>query len=355
VSHAWANGWQPRDLARFVQRQLGPLHAALCVAVVAAEARAYAGVAMPAHWRDQLVEVGAATPPARGVAYLQAAGRAADAVPTRTITSGIELLAVLQRLAVLPQLCPPPRDWGISRPRPDRRVSRHDPLVAKVRALLAKAESTEFPDEAEALTAKAQELITRHAIDDALLAADATSAVPAGRRIPIDEPYVSAKAQLLHAVADANRCQAIQSGALGFSTVMGFESDLDTVELLFASLLVQATRALAHEGRGVDGASARRPAFRRAFLYGFAAQIRRRLTEVVEQQVGDATRRHGPDLLPVLARREADVHHAVMHTFPHLVTKRVSFSDGAGWAAGSAAGRAALLSLDGDVAPGLTA
>ena len=50
--------------------------------------------------------------------------------------------------------------------------------VSKVQALIAKAESTEFPDEAEAFMAKAQELMTRHAIDLAMLDGES------GRREP---------------------------------------------------------------------------------------------------------------------------------------------------------------------------
>ena len=47
-----------------------------------------------------------------------------------------------------------------------RRPQGADPKITeRVRALLAKAESTTFPDEAEAFTAKAQELIAQHAID----------------------------------------------------------------------------------------------------------------------------------------------------------------------------------------------
>ena len=42
-------------------------------------------------------------------------------------------------------------------------------LAAKVRALLAKAESTTFEAEAEALFAKAHQLMVRNAIDEAVL------------------------------------------------------------------------------------------------------------------------------------------------------------------------------------------
>jgi hypothetical protein len=81
--------------------------------------------------------------------------------------------------------------------------------------LLAKAESTEFPEEAEALSARAQELMAKHSIDHALLAAQSGNRdKPAGRRLPVDNPYESPKATLLHAVAQANRCRSVwQKGA----------------------------------------------------------------------------------------------------------------------------------------------
>ena len=44
-----------------------------------------------------------------------------------------------------------------------------DAVLARIRQLLAKAESTTFEAEALAFTAKAQELMTRHAIDAALV------------------------------------------------------------------------------------------------------------------------------------------------------------------------------------------
>jgi hypothetical protein len=60
---------------------------------------------------------------------------------------------------------------------PDRR------MLDRVRALLAKAESTEFPKEAEALSARAQELMARHRIDRALLAALAARDEAVGRAV----------------------------------------------------------------------------------------------------------------------------------------------------------------------------
>ncbi len=90
----------------------------------------------------------------------------------------------------------------------------------RVRSLLAKAESTTFEEEADALTAKAQQLMARHSITAALLASDgggaAGSGGPSARRVGIDDPYEAPKALLLSSVAGANRCRTAWSSAFGF-------------------------------------------------------------------------------------------------------------------------------------------
>ena len=63
---------------------------------------------------------------------------------------------------------------------PDRRV------LDRVRGLLTKAESTEFPAEAEALTAKAQELMARHSIEQAMVEARCGASGP--RSAPTSVP-----------------------------------------------------------------------------------------------------------------------------------------------------------------------
>ncbi len=117
--------------------------------------------------------------------------------------------------------------------------------LARVRALLAKAEATEFPDEAETLSAKAQALMVRHSLREAIAdhARGRASAAEA-RRIWIDNPYVAAKVALVQAVAQANRCRTVWIKDLGCVVTVGAESDLDLVDLLATSLLVQASRAM---------------------------------------------------------------------------------------------------------------
>ncbi|POM23722.1 hypothetical protein BTM25_23430 [Actinomadura rubteroloni] len=226
-------------------------------------------------------------------------------------------------------------------PEAERRV------LGRVRALLAKAESTAFPAEAEALSARAQELMARYSLDRALLAGSAPAAgdAPVGRRIVVEGPYEGPKAVLLGVVAEANRCQAVWHRDLGLATIVGHPAELAAVELLFTSLLVQATAAMTHAGpRGDAPARTRIRSFRHSFLNAYAARIGERLRAAAEHAAGHAGTR--ADLVPALAARDAAVDRAVDTLFPGLVRGRArAVSNVAGWAAGRAA--ADLAGLDG--------
>jgi hypothetical protein len=212
-------------------------------------------------------------------------------------------------------------------------------VLRKVRALLAKAESTTFPEEADACSAKAQELMSRHRIDQ--LGEVGTG--PVGRRIWLDPPYVTPKAGLVSAVARANACRAVHLFGLDCVHLVGFPDDLEATELLFTSLLVQAGRAMAAAGSQVDGRGrSRTRSFRHSFLEGFAWRIGGRLAESNAAVTARATEGRG-DLLPVLARRDELVAMALHEAFPTLARRRTSLSNAAGWGAGtSAADRADL-------------
>ncbi|MFI0483628.1 DUF2786 domain-containing protein [Actinomadura sp. 9N215] len=272
------------------------------------------------------------------------------------VASAVELVHLLECLPRLPSMRPPPGTSGDggapSTDRPSASTASRDRarevdqrILGKVRALLAKAESTEFPEEAEALSARAQELMARHSIDHAVLAAETgDTGGPAGRRIPVDNPYDAPKAVLLTVVADANRCRAVWHRELGFSTVLGFPADLAAVEMMFTSLLVQATSAMVHAGprRDARGRSRTR-SFRHAFLNAYAARIGERLREAANRAAAGAG---GKDLLPVLAARDRAVEQAVDTMFPNLAKGRSgSVSNYEGWVAGRAA--ADLASLNG--------
>ena len=258
------------------------------------------------------------------------------------LTTVEDLACAIEVLALLLSLLPLPR-LGSAAPQP--RARSGDPrILEKVRALLAKAESTTFPDEAEALSAKAQELMARHAIDDAMVAHGSDEA-PTGVRMPVDDPYAAAKAALLHVVASANRCRAVWSKHLGFSTVLGFEADVVFVDVLYTSLLVQATSAMVAAGSQVDRhGRSRTRSFRQSFLLAYANRIGDRLRAAEGAGLAAAAEEYGEALLPVLADRSAAVDAALDAAFPGAVDRSMSVTNAAGWAAGKAAADLASLS-----------
>lgn len=229
----------------------------------------------------------------------------------------------------------------------DHQAGSTEKHLARVRALLAKAESTTFDEEADALTAKAQELISKHSLESLLAGAVREQSSGRGdvgtRDLVLHPPYVSAKASLAGAVAEANRCRCIFAPADNLVTLVGAPGDLAAVDLLTTSLLTQAEVAMRrHRSETPWDGSSRTKSFRRAFLLAFAARIRQRLLEADASAVTEAGDRDR--LLPVLTRHAADVDRRVRELFPSISkSRRTTVSNHAGWAAGrDAADRAQI-------------
>jgi hypothetical protein len=315
VAAAGERGWERATLGRYVRRRLGKAHGRVL---------------------DLLDD-------ATGDAFIDNVARRLRIGRAYALHHVIEILAFVSSLPPLPKLRSAERRRGGS--LVDGRI------LQRVRALLAKAESTTFPEEAEALTAKAQELMARYSIDRALLEATAgvsTDGV-SGRRLLIDDPYAKEKFLLLTGVADVNRCAAVWSKELGWATLFGADDDLDIVELLFTSLLCQASSALMAAGSSAEEPLARRArtkSFRQSFLVAYATRIATRLRRATETAAHEAATTHGSErLLPVLAARKTAADEAAEEAFPHLGRTRFSAHDPAGWAAGAAAADVADLNV----------
>jgi Protein of unknown function (DUF2786) len=214
-----------------------------------------------------------------------------------------------------------------------------DRLLERVRKLLAKAESPACtPAEAEAFTAKAAELIAKYGVDQALLAGADPSLDPVGDRIvTVQPPYSRDKAGLLGAVAIALRCKVVHLERRGTARVhlFGHRADLERVELLFTSLLVQAAHGLAAaEVPAFDHPAA----FRRSWLVGFTEAVRARLTATEQAAAASAP---GADL--VLVDRTVMVERRRDETYPKLTRLGPRRLAGTGRGQGYAAGRTADL------------
>ncbi len=123
-------------------------------------------------------------------------------------------------------------------------------MLTRIGGLLRQAESTDNEHEAEAFLAAAQRLATRSSIDLAVARAHIVGRerrpTPVQRMIPIGEPGkkgLRTYVQLFVAIAAANdvRCDVARTSTQVYA--YGFDSDIDTCEALYASLLVQMVRA----------------------------------------------------------------------------------------------------------------
>lgn len=364
VAAAWPRGWQPADVVHASRRSLTAGQVGAVVRGVREELATYARTTVDPRWWEQLdglVDVA----PAAG---RRAGGRRDLDPPDGSPEEHAALVGAtvfLERLPPLQVLGPLP---GQARHDDQPPTDVDDKLLTRVRRFLAQAEGTPYEEEAETFTAAAQSLMTRHRIDRAMLEAGdeqtRTRFGPGAVRLTVDRPYEQPKMLLLHVIAAANRCRALWNQPVGFATVVGHPADRRAVELLFTSLLVQATTAMHRESQARGGA-ARTRGFRSSFLSGFAARIGQRLDEASRATEDDVRTRvdaasadaptdgaprgaaAGDDRLAlVLRRRDEEVEQLVRDLFPHTVRSRSrTISDHAGWMHGRAAADRASLGV----------
>lgn len=252
-----------------------------------------------------------------------------------------------------------------------------DDITRKIQGLLRKAEGTDNENEAEAFYAKAQDLMLRYAIDEARLrdleGAQAAKAKPVKITVDFDWFYAQAKIRMISLIAKANRCKVIinpMAQRLDRKArqvyVIGYERDVENVQILFVSILLQATRAgkaeykvrlsakafdhaaepgwsgdyctVCHEpireGRSgfthkVEGQTK----FLTSFIYGYAETVGQRLMER-----NDAMRREDPTGMALVDLSRERVDEAVNEFFPSLGRGRKTSIRGTGWGAGQRAG-----------------
>jgi len=214
-------------------------------------------------------------------------------------------------------------------------------LIGRVRKLLAIAERTSNPNEADAFSRKAAELIAAHRIAPEQLRAAPPSELGVLELTLGRGAYVRGRLALLGAVARAHGCQVVfEQREVGTTAlVAGFRGDLLTTELLYHSLHTQAAGRMAGERRATPAATQQ---WRRAFLFGFADQIDTMLA------VAARTARHeahpSSAALPALRARERQVAEFARQRFGRVVAaRRPKAAVATGWDAGRQAAAVADL------------
>ena len=219
--------------------------------------------------------------------------------------------------------------------------TRRSAVARRIEALLAKAASTQFGEEAEACVAKAQELMARHVIDEASVRRATGGGDVVVRVVHAERPYASARSALLGAIARNNHCRLVlhETSARGQRcTLIGHASDVRHVERLFPVLSLHATQALFSADPGE-----RPKSYRHGFLIAYAHRIGERLRAANDVARAEAERATGASVGLVLVERWAEVDRTVRSEFPFLTRSWHQVTSTAGFAGGRAAADRAFL------------
>lgn len=208
--------------------------------------------------------------------------------------------------------------------------------IRRVRALLAKASSTDSDDEREALEAKAMEIMAAHGIEQAQLSASrATRDKVILRHLDRFDRYERERSALLAAVGTSMRVVVVRQefgvNAAGYS-LLGFSSDIDRAMVLFQYLDAHAMMQVARLINASATAS-----YRSNWLVGFALAISQRLQQAEERAADDALATE-PGTALILADRSQQVEREARRIFPrvetHALTAEVGEASSRGWREG---------------------
>lgn len=220
-------------------------------------------------------------------------------------------------------------------------------MLERVRKLLAKAEAEGCTvPEADALTAKAAELMARYGIDKAMAEARGSAhSKPSNRIIDIDNPWAQVRSHLLAGIAKALGCQVVllSSRRPGVRIhVFGFESDLEQVDMLYTSLVLQMASAHRKVRPPVGVRSVR--AWNRSYLLGWVSAViaRANAAYAVAQKNADAESTSGPSTELVLADRAVQITAELRSAYPVTRKTRITYS-GRGYGQGHNDGQKANI------------
>jgi hypothetical protein len=188
-----------------------------------------------------------------------------------------------------------------------------DKMLARIAALLRKAEHTDNVHEADAYLATAQRLATTTSIDLAVAREHSTqrtkAQLPVQRTVTIGEAgtrglrnYV----QLFVVIAAANDVKCDVASNSTFVYAYGFGEDIDATHTLYAGLLVQMVKA--SDAYLKTGSHRPTPTItaRLNFHLAFGARVGQRLSEAREQARQEATE-HAAQPGTAIALRNKDI------------------------------------------------
>lgn len=229
-----------------------------------------------------------------------------------------------------------------------------NPKLVLVRKLLASAESEALLGHVEAADGfrnKAMSLMVAHGLSDAMVAAGQhRDDKPIQVAIETPNPYSRDKQYLIFRVARGLGVQCVRITGTKTSMLVGFSEDIERVEMLYTSLLVQAfgemnkidAEAVIPVHRWLTPAQKRseRAAYNRSWLQGYSIIVGERLEDAQRRAAQEYETQTGKSTELVVVDRKDRVELAYKNAFPKVHTQRRNLS-GQGRNAGKEAGRRA--------------
>lgn len=220
-----------------------------------------------------------------------------------------------------------------------RGLSLHE-VTRRVQKLIAVAERTTHPDESDAFSRKAAELIARYRLSAEALRLRQPDEYVMHELVLGRGAYVRARFSLLSGVADAMGCLAtFLTGPSGTTAqISGPLREVEAVEVLFNSLHQQMATQVSKQRRTTSAATQR---FRRAFMFGFAERVSEMLHDA--HSVAAAEQEDAQSLLPIMLEQRERVHRFAAE---HLGPIRAAAAPAPVVANGASAGRQAASDVD---------
>lgn len=222
-------------------------------------------------------------------------------------------------------------------------MTEQETIVERINKLLAKAERTDNPEEAEAFFSKAAALQSKHAIDEIMLNAAAGNKRDdiITKVYPLTGSYAKAHILIINSLSKPLNCKVVQvshGGGKISAKAHGFRSDIERLDTLFTSVLIQAARQLkpwARDNTHNWMTAAEKYQRRKSFLIGFGEGAARKLKESMVTAEAEATE---PGVGLVLVSRRDQVEESYRETFGRLGHARSTKTDYAAVGHGQRAG-----------------
>ncbi|MEV3986586.1 DUF2786 domain-containing protein [Nonomuraea sp. NPDC049758] len=216
----------------------------------------------------------------------------------------------------------------------------------RIRKLLTKAEGTTNEHERETFMAAARGLMAKYGIDQARLGyLSSGREKPQLREVACPDPYSKEQTVLLHNVAKALRCRSVTMRVPRSKDatveLVGFAYDLDRLELLYPSLLLQMLGGMAQQ-RIPQGES--KTVYLRSWAFGFIVEATAKLEAAEKHAADEQAAQDKPgeaSTALVLLKNDEVVDTLFAKLYPKLRQARQVKVNNDAWHSGAEAGRRA--------------